>query len=264
MPEPIVVVIGLGEIGKPLFDHLQKAYPTARGVDLQPIAIDEPVGILHACYPFTPTCGFVETTVGYAEKYRPEILVVDSTVVPGTTREIERRTRIPTVYSPVRGKHVRMHADLLRYKKFVAGTDARAAARAAAHFAGAGLVTATMETPEALELAKLCETTYFGLLIAWAQEMERFARRHRARYEEIPAFFEEIDYLPRHAFVPGYIGGHCVMPNIQLLKTQIDSEMLDAIVASNERKAAEVGQAEIEKNRSKDRPRVEPLKLGSK
>lgn len=261
MPEPIVVVIGLGEIGKPLFERIQATYPKARGVDVQPVEIAERVGIMHACFPFTPDGPFVDTTVAYAAKYRPELIVVNSTVVPGTTREIARRTGVPTAYSPIRGKHTKMAADLLHYKKFVAATDPTALERAVSHFAAVGLKTGTMGTPEALELAKLLETTYFGLLIAFAQEMDRFARASGASYDDIPRFFEEISYLPQHAFFPGYIGGHCVMPNIALLKTRFESELLDGIVSSNERKAAELGDQAVAKEHGRDRARLEPKPL---
>ncbi len=262
--EPVVVCIGLGEIGKPLFEHLRRADPTARGVDIDPVAISEPVSIMHVSYPFTPTSGFVETTVEYAKKYRPEVIVVNSTVVPGTTREIAARAGVPAVYSPVRGKHTKMAADLMKYRKFVAGEDAAATARVAAHFEAAGFSTGTMSTPEALELAKLLETTYFGLLIAFAQEMDRFARQKGADYQEIPRFFEEIDYLPPQVFLPGYIGGHCVMPNIALLKTQFRSELLDAVVSSNDRKGEELGRAAVAREHGKDRARIEPKPLRPK
>ena len=145
---------------------------------------------------------------------------------------------MPTVYSPVRGKHVRMKEDLLKYQKFVAGTNGAAVERAKAVFVAAGMKVATMATPEALELGKLCETTYFGVLLAWAQEMERFTKQMHADYLDLARFFEEIDYLPRVTFRPGHIGGHCVMPNIAILKSRFVG-LLDAIVHSNELKAAE-------------------------
>jgi UDP-N-acetyl-D-mannosaminuronate dehydrogenase len=261
MSEPIVVVIGLGEIGKPLFERVQAAHPTARGVDLQPVELSERVGLMHVCFPFTPDGPFVDTTVAYAARYRPEVIVVNSTVVPGTTREIARRTGVPTAYSPIRGKHTKMAADLAHYQKFVAATDEATLERTVKHFAAVGLKTGTMGTPEALELAKLLETTYFGLLIAFAQEMDRFARASGASFDDIPKFFEEVGYLPRNVFFPGYIGGHCVMPNIALLKTRFDSELLDGIVASNDRKAAELGEQAVAKEHGRERARLEPRPL---
>ncbi len=257
----LIVLIGLGEIGRPLFNIIQRTYPGARGVDIEPVAIDAPVGIMHVCYPFTLDSDFVGTTVAYAKKYAPQLIVINSTVAPGTTREVQTQTGIPSVYSPVRGKHTRMEADLGHYHKFVGGTDAAAVLRAAQHFESIGLHVEKRDKPETVELGKLLETSYFGLLIAWAQEMDRFAKQYGVDYREMTDFFAEVDYLPQHVFVPGYIGGHCVIPNIALLKSRLHSTVLDAIVASNEQKGKELAADEVEKNKSKDRQRVEPIKL---
>jgi UDP-N-acetyl-D-mannosaminuronate dehydrogenase len=100
-----------------------------------------------------------------------------------------------------------------------------------------------MTTPEALELAKLLETTYFGLLITWAQEMNRFAQALTVDYLEVGKFFDEIPYLPSVLFQPGYIGGHCVMPNINLLQQRFRSDFLDVVNSSNENRKLELEQA---------------------
>ncbi len=256
-----ILVIGQGEIGKPFYEHLDKAHQNVIPIDIDPVDVRDEVSFLHVCYPFTEREKFLTAACAYATKYRPETIVVHSTVAPGTTRAIEELARTPCVYSPVRGKHTKMADDLLHYKKFVAGKDPRAVERAARHLEQAGFATDVMSAPETLELAKLCETTYFGLLIAWAQEMDRFARAHGASYEEIPRFFTEVGYLPKHMFLPGYIGGHCVIPNISILKQQASSELLDAIVASNERKAKELGEEATRKEHGKTRARIEPRSI---
>ena len=46
-----------------------------------------------------------------------------------------------------------------------------------------------MDQPETLELAKLAETTYFGVLIAFAQELNRYAATVGANYERGRALF---------------------------------------------------------------------------
>ena len=106
--------------------------------------------------------------------------------------------------------------------------------RVKAHFEAAGMKAKLLASPEATELAKLTETTYFGLLIAFAQDVDRMARSARVSYDEVTSFYEEIGYLPRVRFYPGAIGGHCVMPNIQLLKRGCESKLLEAIEWSNE------------------------------
>lgn len=253
----VTLVIGLGEVGKPLCTILQKHDANVMGIDLESVTVDRPVGILHVCFPFKEQARFEDAVAEYAQRYQPQIVVVNSTVAPGTTRGIEARTGIPSVSSPIRGKHTRMVEDLYRYVKFVAGANAEATERVRAHFEAAGLKSETISTPEALELAKLLETTYFGLLITWAQEMNRFAGAVDADYLEIGKFFREIAYLPKVLFQPGVIGGHCVMPNIELLEQRFQSDFLKLMKKSNEQRRAELAAEEQQLSSE----RLQPLAL---
>jgi UDP-N-acetyl-D-mannosaminuronate dehydrogenase len=146
---------------------------------------------------------------------------------------------MPVAYSPVRGKHVRMEADLLRYTKFVAASDTATAQRAEDHFQLAGLKTGRLHPPEILELAKLAETSYFGLLIAFAQELNRYAERVGGTYPDATKLFDEVDFLPNCRFFPGFIGGHCVIPNVHLLLELAPSPLFQAILESNVRRTIE-------------------------
>ena len=232
--EAVTLVVGLGEVGKPLYTILKRHEPATIGIDIQPAAVHETIGIMHICLPFYDSAQFQAAVVGYARKYSPKVVVINSTAVPGTTR------------GPVRGKHTKMIDELLTYVKFVAGADANATVQVQEHFRAAGLKSETMSAPEVLELAKLLETTYFGLLIAWAQEMNRFAETVDADYLEVGKFFREIAYLPGVLFQPGYIGGHCVMPNIGLLQQRFQSEFLDVVRRSNDARKMELAAQEQE------------------
>ncbi|HUV68951.1 MAG TPA: hypothetical protein VMW15_04760 [Terracidiphilus sp.] len=236
----VTLVIGLGEVGKPLYTILSGQDPGTIGIDIEPVPVERPVGIMHICFPFVTLPEFQSAVVGYIRKYQPKVVVINSTAVPGTTRSIEAEAGIPCVYSPVRGKHTKMVDELLTYVKFVAGTNAQAAEQVQEQFRAAGMKSECISTPEALELAKLLETTYFGVLIAWAQEMNRFAETVGADYAEVGKFFREIAYLPKVLFQPGYIGGHCVMPNIDLLEQFLQSEFLEVVKRSNEARKAEL------------------------
>lgn len=228
----IVVVVGLGEVGRPLLNILSRTYDCV-GVDISSVDLDQPCSVLHICYPFQIP-DFITVTAQYVEKYRPQLTLIHSTVAPGTTRSVQRLAGTDrVVYSPVRGKHARMEADMLRYKKFVAASSPHIAREAESHLAQAGFQTAQFRTLEIAELSKLLETTYLGILIGWAQEVERFADRYGATPQEVNAFIQEIDFLPSHIF-PGHIGGHCVMPNIAILRTHFSSHFLDAVLESNE------------------------------
>ena len=100
--------------------------------------------------------------------------------------------------------------------------------------------TRRMDKPETLELAKLAETTYFGVQIAFAQDLDRYARRVGGDYDEAIDFFEEVPFLPQTRYFPGIIGGHCVIPNIQLLRKVAGSPLLDAILESNAQRTSEL------------------------
>jgi UDP-N-acetyl-D-mannosaminuronate dehydrogenase len=234
----LVVLAGLGEVGRPLARILARTY-TCCEVDITPVELDRPCSVLHICYPFQIQ-DFLGASLAYIEKYNPALVIINSTVAPGTTENLwERSGGRPVAYSPVRGKHANMERDMLRYKKFVAGCDAHSTGEALTHFSGAGFKTATFRTPRLAEVSKLLETTYLGVLIGWAQEVERTARALGGTFEDVNAFIEEIDFLPSHIF-PGVIGGHCVLPNIAILKEQFQLEFLQAIVDSNRAKEAEM------------------------
>lgn len=230
-----IVIAGLGEVGKPLYQLISQHCETV-GIDVgTPLEGIREVEVLHICFPFQVK-DFIGEVARYVDLFKPELIVVNSTVAVGTTRQIAERTGVPTVNSPIRGKHARMLEELQKYTKFVGASDPVWGQHAVRHFESVGLKTRLLTSPEATELAKLTETTYFGLMIAWAQELERYCDRSGANYEEIISFYEEIKFFPSVKYFPGVIGGHCVMPNIEILRKFDDSMILQSIQVSNQMK----------------------------
>ena len=66
-------------------------------------------------------------------------------------------------------------------------------------------------------------------MIAWAQEVERYCDRGGQVYDEVVSFYEEIPFFPPVKYFPGVIGGHCVMPNVEILRQLEGSPLLDMI-----------------------------------
>lgn len=233
------VVIGLGEVGRPLRDLVAGAGAEVIGIDVAPVDLPAPgtVAVMHVCMPFEID-DFIGQTVAYVDYLRPGLTVINSTVGVGTTRAVHERTGALIVHSPVRGKHARMREELAHYDKFIGPIGAEAGALAKQHFESVGMTTRMLSSPEASELAKLTETTYFGVLLAWAQEIERYCDAVGVDYDEVVAIHEQIGYLPPVRFFPGVIGGHCVMPNIDILKEIADTPLLEAVRWSNTQKAA--------------------------
>ena len=235
--QEIHLVVGLGEVGRPLLDVISARVP-AYGVDIEPQPIPEgPCGVLHLCFPFEID-DFVGEAERYVKSYRPRVTVVNSTVAAAIARRLWERVGGLVAHSPVRGKHVRMQEELLRYRKFIGGVTPEAAEAVREHFESVGMETTVLGSSEATELAKLTETTYFGVLIAWAQEVQRLCSTLGVEYDEVAGFYEEIGYLPPVKYTPGVIGGHCVMPNIAILKTVYDSGLLEWIERSNQLRTA--------------------------
>lgn len=229
-----VVIVGLGEVGKPLFEIVKKRHEVF-GVDIDLAAPVDRCDVMHVCFPYRGS-EFVRQVSAYIGKYQPDLTIVNSTVASGTTRCIARSSGKAVVNSPVRGKHARMQEEMLHYTKFVGALDKESGLRAAEHFQSVGMRTKLLGSPEATEIAKLTETTYFGLMIAWAQEVERCCNAVGASYDEVVSFYEEIKFFPPVKYLPGVIGGHCVMPNIEILLQTFSSELLRAITWSNKLK----------------------------
>jgi len=234
----ITLVVGVGEVGGAMAKVLERGHRVAL-LDLKPVPIEDEVEVMHVCFPFTSPSQFESAVRSYIRRFSPQLTIINSTVLPGTTRNLTKATGAPIVYSPVRGKHASMTSQLLHYAKFVSAVDISAAQRARDHFAAVGMKTRPIAVPETLELAKLAETTYFGVIIAFAQELNRYAEAVGADYEEATAFFEEVEFLPRPKYYPGFIGGHCVIPNINLLLRIAPAALLEATLKSNELRAEE-------------------------
>lgn len=225
------LVIGEGEIGQPLADILGMVYPVETK-DIEPRArLDIPVHWMHICFPYSDT--FEQNVIDYVGEYDPYYTVIHSTVIPGTTANIQAQVDIPVIYSPVRGRHLYMHRDMMRYTKFVAHSNYHFLDASTRYFEKAHFNVYKVNHTDVLELSKLTETTYAALLIAFAQELERISEDVGVSRLSVLEFTREVEYLPNHVFYPGYIKGHCLMPNIELLLQVRESVLLRAIQASN-------------------------------
>jgi len=226
------VVAGLGEIGLPILQLISKA-TVAVGFDINEKLVDKKkfekykkiqTSFLHICIPFTKN--FVSNVISSYEKFNPEAIVIHSTISPSTTKTIQSKVPIPVIYSATRGVHKRMFYDLKRYTKFYAiDKDVPRAGWAAKTYSTllkkCGVKTKQMSSPITLELAKIVvDTSYYGWLINYAQLSNMIAIKNKVNYDEMWSFSDEIHkYLGnRPKMFPGFIGGHCVIPNLDLIK----------------------------------------------
>jgi UDP-N-acetyl-D-mannosaminuronate dehydrogenase len=161
-----------------------------------------------------------------------------------------------------------MKWEMKRWTKYVGGADAEAAEATCKHFEKMGLKVKKLKSCVETELAKLFETTYRAWMIACFQEMHRISRKFEADFDDVVDFLEDTHRvrLDRPIMFPGFIGGHCLIPNTELLLRSYDSEFLKLILKSNQKRKEELKDKTLQKEEAKIADRVEALEkeLGEK
>lgn len=180
-------------------------------------------------------------TAAIAGALRPGALVVYETTLPVyTTRHrfvpalekgsgLRHGAGFHVAFSPERVYSGRVFADLRRYPKLVGGVDERAG-QLAEEFYRAGLEfddrpdlarpngVWNLGSAEAAELAKLAETTYRDINIAFANELAVFAESAGIDVFEVIAASNSQPFS--HLHQPGVaVGGHCIPVYPRLLLT---------------------------------------------
>lgn len=225
------VVCGLGEIGMPILKLISKSVG-AVGYDINPRLLNEKkladldsvhTELLHVCIPYSEK--FERNVLSLVSKFNPDAIIIHSTIKPGTTEKLQKKLTIPVIYSATRGIHKRMIYDLKRYQKFYSVYDWAPKSNWVKkifvnRMKKAGVKTKIMSSPLVLELAKIVvDTSYYGWLINYAQLSNMIAIKHKVDYDEMWSYADEIHkYLGnRPKMFPGFIGGHCVIPNLDLI-----------------------------------------------
>ena len=228
------VVAGLGEIGYPILKLLSKKQTTV-GYDIDKSSMNESkfktlqdtqTSFLHIAIPVTTK--FDSNILQLYKKFKPECIVIHCTISPGTTERIQKKLNIPLIYSATRGVHKTMLKDIKRYTKFFtisknAPKKQWAIKTFSRKMKNCGVKTRQMSKPETLELGKiLCDTSYLGWLINYAQLTNMIAIQYNVNYDKMWTFADEIHKFlgNRPKMYPGFIGGHCVIPNLDLMHNQ--------------------------------------------
>ena len=247
-----ILIVGYGEVGKPLFEMARGLYDDVHWLDIQEKDVPSSPDIMHICFPEQNHEEFITSSVQYVERFTPHLVLVESTVTPGTTCEIHKKVggKLLICHSPVRGNMVDgMKKGLLQYTKFIGPTSPEAGAKAKEYYEGLGLKTCICSSPIETELGKIFETTYRGLMMSWFQEMHRVCTHFDACYGEVVEFVgstEREGKQPRPVFHPGVIEGHCIIPNAEKLRSVYPSKFAEALLQSNKMRQQEISP---EKNR---------------
>jgi len=233
------IVLGMGEVGEILFDLLVERGIDCIGIDLDNSkcknysenSIIENPEYLHVCLPGELT-QFVEITLNWISKINGvKVVLVHSTIKPGTTKNIQEKSKIPILFSPVRGVHKRFLDDIKKYTKFISSDDKQIDSKIKLDLEKRFEKIDWMSSTKTAELAKiLVDTTYYGWLINYAQITKMICEKEGIDFDEMWKFADEIheNLGNRPKMYPGIIGGHCVIPNLSLVEYE-DLEMIKKI-----------------------------------
>ncbi|MEM1526078.1 MAG: GDP-mannose dehydrogenase [Ignisphaera sp.] len=249
-----VLVIGLGEVGSALYSiYRSRGVFKVYGYDIDKTktvneldSIEKPIDYLHITLPYGRE--FVDIVKRYVGIFKPKIVFIHSTVAIGTTRLIYKSTNITTAYTPVRGKHPNLTGHMLFWNKWVSALPMDSVHECSSHLLNAGFkVKVCNVPPESLELAKLWETVYRAIMIASWQELHRIAMKFEVDIETVMEFIGEVHEVlkDRPIYFPGYIGGHCLIPNTKILLGQYPSKLFEFILESNEKRLEELKDEKI-------------------
>ena len=235
------VILGMGEVGQTLFDLLVDRKFDCVGIDLDDSkckkyseneVIKNPE-YLHVCLPGELT-GFTDIVLDWIDKIKNiQVVIIHSTVKPGTTKIIQEKLSIPILFSPVRGVHKRFLNDIKKYTKFISFDGIEIDPKIKTDLENRFKKIEWMSTTKTAELAKiLVDTTYYGWLINYAQITKMICEKENVDFDEMWKFADEIheNLGNRPKMFPGIIGGHCVIPNLDL----VEYENLDIIKKINE------------------------------
>lgn len=139
-----VLILGLREVGRAIYSIVRSAGYRVYGYDPDPSRsinrfeeIKTPVDVMHVCYPYSSS--FIETTVDYVKMFKLSLVLIESTISPGTTDETYSKTGVDVTHSPIRDKHPNLEKHIRFWVKWIGPTTPSAAEKAEEHYESLGL-----------------------------------------------------------------------------------------------------------------------------
>lgn len=226
-----IAILGLGEVGTALRKIAEENGWNVLVRDVHEDELKKAQALcLHVCIPFKNEA-FYATVKKAVSDCRPSFVVIHSTIPPGATEKLYRKIGLPVAHSPIRGNHPDLYKDIKRgFVKYVAGIDRKTTKKVMKHLAKIGIKNIKdAGRPINTELGKLINT----FMYAWSIIMCKWAD---SLCDDLEADFDIVytDFIntyndgykkslpnvqqPVLRAVGGPIGGHCLIPNANLLK----------------------------------------------
>lgn len=236
-----VGVLGYGEVGQAIASFYKKPYIQDLSRDEFPLTGDgDSLDVLHVCIPFS--ADFIEDVSNMVKEYCAKgLTIIHSTVPVGTTQRVAERLEAGAniCHSPVRGVHPNLAVGVKTFTKYIGADHPSVGIAAMEHLKSVGIPALLVRNSKTTELAKLLDTTYYGLCIAFTAYANELCEKENLAFDRVmtdPNASYNAGYTKLGKknvvrpvlFAPpdGRIGGHCVIPNAELLTEQYGEDAL--------------------------------------
>lgn len=225
------LVIGFGEIGKAVKAVTEAEFTMDKTYTIVPTGVD----VMHICFPYSET--FVEDVRAYMQQFEPLHVIVYSTVPIGTCEKIGDFV----AHSPVEGKHPDLELSIRTMERWVGCDDEKELMFYRSFFGEMYMKVRAVPSSRFTEALKLLSTTEYGVNIAFAKYKADIADVLEMPYELMQEWNREYNRLYKELGMEkrfqkyvldkpsGPIGGHCVVPNVELLGLDFPSPFLKII-----------------------------------
>lgn len=214
------IIVGYGEVGKSLGKVIGKHYWITRNDSNY---WGQPVDVVHICIPYTKgllnEAKFDATVRQW--KGLSKLVIVHSSVPVGVC------DALGVVHSFITGKHPDLEGGIRTFTKYFGGKNAKKASKI---FSNLGLKTKVYKEARTTEAMKLISTTYYGLNIMIEKEIYAWCKENKLDFKAVYSENNK-DYnwgytelgnpefvRPNLKHIEGKVGGHCIIPNLELIK----------------------------------------------
>lgn len=230
------LLAGFGEVGRAVFEIVApchevvvvdpgQGYPLEKCPDRKDIVL--------VAFPWGEK--FKQAVRAYRGMAKAEKVLVFSTVPIGTCRVLEAS------HFPIEGAHPKICDDVKSNPDNVLGGPDPVIER---FLRECGLKFDVLEKPEWTEFMKLRSLAYYGLCIEFARSSKETADEIGLPWEHVMAYDRAYNGINLRRDTPDYcrpvlmppegkIGGHCVLPGVQMLYCQTWDGLLRPILARN-------------------------------